>query len=108
MLARVVEGTIKGGKKRDVINIVQSELVPLLEKQPGFVAHETMSRQNDPNYALATTYWRTQEEAERCYSSPAYTNLLNRLAPLFHSDIRPVLYTVEVSTTQRIVFGKAA
>ena len=108
MLARVVEVTIKGGKKHDVINIVLNELVSLLEKQPGFVAHETMSRQNDPNYALAATYWRTQEDAERCYSSPAYTNLLNKLTPLFNSDIRPVFYQVEVSTTQKIAFGKAA
>jgi heme-degrading monooxygenase HmoA len=108
MLARVVEVTIKGGKKHDVINILQNELIPFLQKQAGFVAHETMSRQNDPNYTVATTFWRTQDDADTCYSSQDYATLLSKLRPLFNSDVHPVFYNVEISTTQKIVQGKAA
>lgn len=108
MLARVIEVIIRGGKKQEVISIVQNELLPLLQRQPGFISHETMTRQTDPNVAVATTCWRTHDEAEEFYSSQDYTTLLSRLRPLFGSDIRPVFYNVEVSTALKASQGKAA
>ena len=55
MLARVVEVGIKGGKKQEVAKILQNELVPVLQKQPGFVAYETLSRETDPNLTTSIT-----------------------------------------------------
>jgi quinol monooxygenase YgiN len=108
MLARVVEVSIKGGKKQEAAKILQNELLPVLRKQPGFVAYETLARDVDPNVTTSITYWQSKDDAESCYSMPAYNTILNKLRPLLSNEIRPVLHTVEISTTQRIAIGKAA
>ena len=108
MLARVVEVSIKGGKKQEVVKILQNELLPVLQKQPGFVAYETLASDTDPNITTSITYWQNKDDADSCYSMPAYTTILNKLRPLLSNEIKPVLHHVEISTTHRIAFGKAA
>jgi quinol monooxygenase YgiN len=108
MLARVVEVAIKGGKKRDVLSILQNELMPLLHKQPGFVSFEALARDTDPNITFGITYWENKDYAETCYSMPAYTQILNRIRPLLSNDVKPVLYHVDISTTHRVATSKAA
>jgi quinol monooxygenase YgiN len=108
MLARVVEVGIKGGKKQEVTRILQNELIPVLQKQPGFVAYETFSRDSDPNITTSITYWHSEDDADSCYSTSAYASILNKLRPLLSNEIRPVLNTVVISTTHRIAIGKAA
>ena len=108
MLARIVEVGIKGGKKQEVAKILQNELLPVLQKQPGFVAYETLARDTDHNVTTSITYWQSQDDADSCYSMPAYNAILNKLRPLLSNEIRPVLHNVEISTTHRIAFGKAA
>ena len=108
MLARVVEVGIKGGKKKEVTKILQNELLPLLQKQPGFVAYETLARDTDPSVTTSITYWQSKDDADSCYSMPAYNTILNKLRPLLSNEIRPVLHNVEISTTHRIAIGKAA
>jgi quinol monooxygenase YgiN len=108
MLARVVEVGIKGGKKQEVAKILQNELVPVLQKQPGFVAYETLSRETDPNLTTSITYWQNKDDADNCYAMPAYTSILDKLRPLLTNEIRPVIHNVEISTAHRIAIGKAA
>lgn len=108
MLARIVEVGIKGGKKQEVAKILQNELLPVLRKQPGFVAYETLAREADPNITTSITYWQSKDDADSCYSMPAYNTILNKLRPLLSNEIKPVIHSVEISTTHRIVFGKAA
>ena len=108
MLARVVEVGIKGGKKSAVVKILQNELLPLLQKQPGFVAYETLARDTDPNVTTSITFWHSKDDAEDCYSLPAYNTILDKLRPLLSNEVRPVLHQVEISTTHRIAIGKAA
>ena len=108
MLARIVEVAIKGGKKQEVFDILQNELIPFVQKQPGFVASEGFSRESDPNYTISTTYWQSKQDAENCYSASFYSSVLSKLRPLLASDVRPVYCNVEYSTTHRISLGKAA
>ncbi|HET7185652.1 MAG TPA: antibiotic biosynthesis monooxygenase family protein [Terriglobales bacterium] len=108
MLARVVEVNIKGGKKQEVETILQNELLPLLQKQPGFAGYETLLRETDPNVTLSISYWQNREQADTFADTAAYNAIRNKLQPLLANDIRPVFYTVEISTQHRIAFGKAA
>jgi quinol monooxygenase YgiN len=108
MLARVVEVTVKGGKKPEILNILQNELLPLLQKQPGFVGFETLARETDPNTSVSVTFWQNKDYAETCYAMPAYAQLLSRIRPLITTDIKPVFHNVEISTAHRIPSGKAA
>lgn len=108
MLARVIEVAIKGGKKQELVNIVQNELIPVLQKQPGFVSFETLVRDTDPNVCISYTQWQSKDYADSCYSMPAYTTILNKLKPLLANEVKPVFYNVEISTTHRIAVGKAA
>ena len=108
MLARVVEVGIKGGKKQEVAKILQNELLPVLRKQPGFVAYETLARDTDPNVTTSITYWQSKDDADSCYSMPAYNTILSKLRPLLSNEVRPVLHNVEISTTHSIAISKAA
>jgi len=96
MLARVVEVGIKGGKKQEVAKILQNELVPVLQKQPGFVGYETLARETDPNITTSITYWQSKDYADSYYSTPAYTSILDKLRPLLSNEIKPVLHSVEI------------
>ncbi len=108
MLARVIETTLKGGKKQEALNVLQNELVPFLQKQPGFMGYQTGARESDPNYVLSATFWKSKQDAENCYATPAYNSLVAKLRPFLNADLRPVFYNVEISTTHQISVGKAA
>ncbi len=108
MLARVIEVGIKDGKKQEVVNILQNELIPVLQKQPGFVSFETLVRESDPNVCISYTQWQSKDYADNCYAMPAYTTIINKLRPLLANEVKPVFYSVEISTTHRIAVGKAA
>ncbi len=108
MLARIIETTLKGGKRQEAITIIQNELVPFLQKQSGFVGYETCTRESDPNYTLSITLWRDKQDAENCYATPAYAALVAKLRPLLNADLHPVFYNVEISTAHKISVGKAA
>jgi quinol monooxygenase YgiN len=108
MLARVIEVAIKGGKKKELLTLLEKELVPLLQKQPGFVAFEAFSRDTDPNISFGITYWHARDYADTCYSMPAYTQFLNKIRPLLTNEVKPVFHNVDISTAHRIVAGKAA
>ncbi len=108
MLARVIEVGIRPEKKQEIVTLVQNELIPLLQEQAAFVGHEVVVRDDNPKVALATTYWTNKREAEACYATPEYAAVINQLKPLLTTDLKPVYYTVEISTSHWISFGKAA
>ncbi len=108
MLARVIETTLKGGKRQQGLRLIQDELVPFLQKQPGFMGYQTGSRESDPNYVFSATFWQSKQDAENCYATPAYNSIVAKLRPLLSADLRPVFYNVEISTTHQISVGKAA
>ncbi len=107
MFARLVQATAKPGKKDEVRTILENEVTPLLQKQPGFVDAVGLTGDLNPQEGAMLTFWKTKNDAETFYKTPAFTKLLDRMKPLFEQmDIHT--FTVEASTFHKIAAGKAA
>ena len=107
MYTRVVEITSKSGKARELCNIIEEQVVPILKKQPGFVDETVLVSDTESNRVLGLSFWNSKEDAER-YHREQYPKIQETLKPLFETD--PVIRTFDVqsSTTHRITARKAA
>jgi quinol monooxygenase YgiN len=66
---RVAVDRFHPGAVDDVLNRVREGLVPVLERQPGFVAYEVVKTGEDS--AIFINTWKTQEQAEAAVQSAA-------------------------------------
>jgi|SRR5437588_3619560 len=107
MFTRVVECTIKPGKSQDFINIFQHEVLPVIQKQNGFVDETLLISHTNQNEFLAVSYWKTQDDAER-YRQERYPEIAELLRPVLATDPRVRTFTVQHSLTHKIAAARAA
>jgi quinol monooxygenase YgiN len=107
MFARVVECQSKVGRREQVGSKLKNEILPILQKQPGFVDFLTLSDKTNPERLVCISFWTSREEAEE-YHRQYYDTITDTLKPVLESP--PTLETFEVntSTAHRIVVGRAA
>jgi quinol monooxygenase YgiN len=107
MYTRVVEITSKSGKARELCNLVEEKVVPILKKQAGFVDETVLVSDAEPNRILGLSFWNSREDAER-YHQEQYPHIHETLKHLLETE--PVIRTfdVQASTTHRITARKAA
>ena len=107
MYTRVVEITSKSGKVRELCNIIEEKIVPILKKQIGFVDETVLASDAEPNRVLGLSFWNSKEDAER-YQREQYPQVHETMKHLLETD--PVIRTFDVqsSTTHRITARKAA
>ncbi len=80
MFTRVVHCTLKPEKRGEFNTTLQEQILPEIKKQPGFVTLIGLESSERPNYALAITFWKTQEDADRFYRRNA--PMVDHLNPL--------------------------
>jgi len=107
MFTRVVECTIKPGKSQDFIETLREDIVPTLQKQPGFVDETVLISHNNQHECLAISYWKSQEDAER-YHREVFPRITELLKPFLQTDPRVRTFTVQHSLTHKIGAAKAA
>lgn len=107
MFTRTVEVTAKSGKGRDLTNIINDKVLPILKKQAGFVDETVLVSDPEPDRVLSLSFWNTKEDAER-YHKEQYPAIHEMVRSLLETE--PVIRTFDVSssTTHRIAAGKAA
>jgi quinol monooxygenase YgiN len=107
MFTRIVECHVKPEKKDEFINKSRQEVLPILQKQPGFVDVISLVSEQDPARVLSISFWNSKEDAER-HHRENYSRIGDLLKPLLRRD--PVIdnFTVDTSTSHRIAAGKAA
>jgi len=107
MFTRIVELTSKSGKAKELSNIINEKVVPILKKQTGFVDETVLVSDTEPTRILGLSFWNSREDAER-YHREHFPKIQEMLKPLLETE--PVLRTFDVhtSTTHRIASGKAA
>ena len=100
MFTRTVEVTLKSGKARELANIINDKVLPILKKQKGFVDETVLVSDTEDNRVLSLSFWNSQEDAEK-YQREQY--------PAIHEMVRQFgLFNVDSSTTHKIAAGKAA
>jgi quinol monooxygenase YgiN len=107
MFALVVECQSKPGRSKLVSNKLQNNVLPILQKQRGFVDFLTFSDKTDPERLLCISFWISQEDADE-YDNQYYYATIDMLEPLL--DFPATLETFEVtgSTAHRIAIGRTA
>ncbi len=107
MFTRIVECHVKPGHKQEATTRMTNEVLPILQKQPGFVDMIGLVDENDPERLVALSFWKSKEDAER-YHREHFTHVSDLLKPLLTSTPKVETYNVETSTSHRIAAGKAA
>src|SRR4029077_7063058 len=104
MFTRTVEVTSKSGKARELANIINDKLLPILKKQKGFVDETVLVSDKEDNRVLSLSFWNTREDAEE-YHRAQYEKVHEMVRHLL--DAEPVIRTFDVhsSTTHRIAAG---
>ncbi len=107
MFTRIVECTVKPEKKEELLQRVRTEIMPILQKQPGFVDEISLVSDHDAERVVAISFWRTREDAER-YHRENFSRVQEIAKPHLKSPMKVETYNVEESTIHRIAAGKAA
>src|SRR6266436_6884940 len=107
MFTRTVEVTPKSGKARELANIINDKVLPILKKQKGFVDETVFVSDKEDNRVLSLSFWNTKEDAEQ-YQRVDYQKVHETIRHLLESE--PVIRTFNVhsSTSHKIAAGKAA
>ena len=107
MYTRVVEITSKSGKARELCNMIEEKIVPVLKKQAGFVDETVLVSDAEPNRVVGLSFWNRKEDADR-YHREQYPQIHEMLKHLLETDPNIRTFDVESSTTHRIAARKAA
>lgn len=64
MFARVVVCQSKAGQSGQVGTKLEEDVLPILQKQPGFVDFLTLSDKSEPERLVCVSFWTLREDAE--------------------------------------------
>jgi quinol monooxygenase YgiN len=107
MFARIVECHVKPDKKDEFNQKLRNEVLPIMQKQPGFVDLIGLTHDSDHEREVAISFWNTKQDAER-YHREHYNRIIEMVKPLLKSEPKVETFNVDTSTTHRIAAGRAA
>ena len=107
MYTRIVECHVKPGRKQEATARMNGEILPILQKQPGFVDMIALIDEHDPERLVVLSFWTTKEDAER-YHREHFSHVSDLLKPLLAAAPKVETFNLETWTTHRIAAGKAA
>ncbi len=107
MFTRVVECQLRPEKKDEFSSKLRNEVLPILQKQPGFVDLIGLVSEKDPERIVSVSFWKSKEDAER-HHRENYSRIVEMLRPLVKRDPTLDTFNVDTSTTHRITAGKIA
>lgn len=106
MISRITEVTVNPNKLNEVRRALDTQVIPTLKAQPGFVdAVESL----DPatGQLVCVSLWKTREDADR-FGQQVFPELGEKLQPLALEQPRVRTLEVQTSTVHKIAASKAA
>ena len=107
MFTRIVELNTKPGKNKQLSDTINDKVLPILEKQKGFVDETVLVSDKEDNRVLSLSFWKTKEDAEE-YQRAEYQKIKEMVQHLLEADPMIRTFDVHSSTTHRIAASKAA
>jgi len=107
MFAHIVECQLKAGRSEQAGNTLENEVLPVLQKQPGFVDFLTLSGKTNPERLVCISFWTSQQDAEG-YHRQHYDTITDMLKRVLESPPTLETFAVNASTAHRIAVGRAA
>lgn len=107
MFTRTLECEAKVGKKEELTNRVTTDVLPILQNQPGFVDMIALSEDAHPKHLVYLSFWKSKEDAQQ-YHRERYEQVVEMIRPLITGP--PIIedFRVEVPTTREITKSEAA
>jgi heme-degrading monooxygenase HmoA len=107
MYTRIVECHAKKGKTDVLARKLHNDVLPLLQRQPGFIDLVALTDDKDDERVVCLSFWNSKESEER-YQREHYDTIVQTLGA--ELDGKPTLETLEVviSTVHRIASSNAA
>ena len=98
MFTRVVHCTLKPERRTEFSQILHDKVLPEIQNQPGFVTLIGLTSDEKPDHALAVTFWKSREDADRYYQGSApmvdYLKPLVKSAEVEHFNVDGKLFQV--------------
>ena len=96
MFARVVECHSEVGRSEQVGNKLENDVLPILQKQPGFVDVLNLPDKINPERLMCISFWNSREDAEEYHRQHYYliTDMLKSVL-----DSPPTLKTFAVNAS---------
>jgi quinol monooxygenase YgiN len=107
MFTRIVECRIRPEQRETANQTLRQQVLPLLQKQTGFVDELALISDTDPERLVAISFWKNKDDAER-YQRETFPKVADILKAVLKSPPKVETYNVEDSTIHRIAAGKAA
>ena len=108
MFARVVECQSTVGRSEQVARKLNNDVLPILQKQPGFVNFLTLSDKTTAERLVCVSFWTSREGDAEEYHRQHYETITNMLKPVLESPPTLKSFTVSASTAHRIAVSRAA
>src|SRR5437868_15291242 len=106
MFTRMAECHVKAGRRQEARIKMNSEVLPILQSQPGFVDLIRLIDEYEPERLVAISLWKTKEDAQR-YDREHFSQVAGLLQPFLTDTPKTSTYSVDSSTTHNIAAGKA-
>src|SRR5438093_5099109 len=85
MFTRIVECRVKPDKRDEFNNKLRNDVLPILQKQPGFVDLIGLTSESDAERVISVSFWKSKEDAER-YHREQYNRIVDTLKPTVRKD----------------------
>jgi hypothetical protein len=102
MFARIVEFIPKLEKKEELVKVIRNEVLPILQKQTGFMELLPFFPEAKNEKAIAVTLWMEKGNAER-YGREVFPKVEEILKPYLTTSITYKLYNVETTLCEHFV-----
>jgi heme-degrading monooxygenase HmoA len=107
MFARVLECQAKDGRGAQISTKLTNDVLPILQKQPGFVDFLALSDKTNAQRLVCISFWTSREDTEE-YHRQHYETITNMLKSVLESPPTLETFTVSSSTAHGIAVGRAA
>ena len=101
MYTRIVEVNCKPGKSKELCQMVQDKVVPIMRKLDGYRDGVLLISQSDSDRVLSISFWNSRQDAER-YQREQFPQIIDSLRDLCVAEPQTQTYDVAVSTAHQI------
>ena len=107
MFARIVEFIPKLEKKEELVKVIRNEVLPILNKQSGFMEFLPFFPETKTEKVMVITLWTEKRNAER-YEREVFPKVEEILKPYLTTPITYKPYNVETTLCEHFVHALAA
>jgi hypothetical protein len=100
MIARIVTCTVQPARVNEFRKLLNEQLLPLVQSQPGFVDNIEALDPNTGQFSC-TTLWKARTDVE-AYDNGVFPEVASKMSPLLQGNPSVQTLPVENSSTHRV------